>query len=145
MGFYINQITLLGKVGRDAELKQAGASVVANFSVATSEGGYKKKDGTDVPKVTHWHRIQCWGNLAELASKIVKKGVTVAVMGKVTYREYTDSQGAKKSVTEIIANDLILCSGGEEKVEQGAQNAPQIETIVPEEVPPLADYDDLPF
>lgn len=114
MGFYINQVTILGKVGRDAEIKDAGTSKVARFSIATSEGGYKKTDGTDVPKVTHWHNIQCWGKLAELAGKIVTKGTTVAITGKITYREYETKDGVKKSATEIIANDLVLCSGNTE-------------------------------
>lgn len=150
MGYYINQVTILGKAGRDAEIKDAGTSKVARFSVATSEGGYKKTDGTDVPRVTHWHNIQCWNKLAELAGKIVTKGATIAINGKITYREYETRDGQKKSVTEIIANDIILCSGGEEKSEQNANkvatdaNYIPAESLTKDNVPPIDD-DDLPF
>ena len=149
MGFYINQVTLLGRVGRDAEIKDAGTTKVARFSVATSEGGYKKKDGTDAPKVTHWHNIQCWGSLAELAGRLITKGCVVAVTGRITYREYETKEGAKKSVTEIIATDLVLCTTEGEKV---AENAPKQATMTFNDAMnsqyadlPPAQEDDLPF
>lgn len=149
MGFYINQVTILGKVGRDAEIKDAGTSKVARFSIATSEGGYKKADGTDVPKVTHWHNIQCWGKLAELAGKIVTKGTTVAITGKITYREYETKDGVKKSATEIIANDLVLCSGNAEEsvaptsapVKANNAKVDELDTVIL----PAIEADDLPF
>ena len=53
-----NSVSLIGVVGKDAELRQTQQGVhYAQISLATSTGGYKKKDGTDVPEVTQWHRI----------------------------------------------------------------------------------------
>ena len=71
-----NSVSLIGVVGKDAELRQTQQGVhYAQISLATSTGGYKKKDGTDVPEVTQWHRIVEWNNLADFAGKYVKKGV----------------------------------------------------------------------
>lgn len=149
MGYYLNQVTLLGKVGRDAEVKDAGASKVARFSIATSEGGYKKADGTEVPKVTQWHNIQCWNKLAELAGRLVTKGTTVAITGKITYREYEGKDGVKRSTTEIVANDLIICSGATEDSEPTpikpiAKSTPKVDDLDGVDLPPI-EADDLPF
>ena len=52
----INRVLLLGNVGKDAELRQTQQGVpYAHFTLATSTGGYTKKDGTQVPKRTEWH------------------------------------------------------------------------------------------
>lgn len=143
MAYSLNQVVLIGKVGKDAEVKEIKDGVkVANFSVATSTGGYKKTDGTEVPQQTQWHSVQCWRGLAELASKCVKKGATVSVVGSINYRDYEDKNGAKKSVTEIIANELIILSTPQEKINENAQKPTQ----KPKEQPkPITDSDDLPF
>lgn len=143
MSYCLNQVTLIGRVGKDAEVKEIKSGVkVANFSLATSMGGYKKADGTEVPQSTQWHNIQCWQGLASLAEKAVKKGSIVSVVGMITYREYESKEGVKKTVTEISASDVIILSGAQEKNEEKPQNTPQ----KPKEVAkPISNSNDLPF
>lgn len=103
----INQCFLCGNVGGNPEIKTVEGDIkVARFSLATSTGGYKKADGTEVPEVTDWHTIICWRGLASLAEKAVSKGSRVAVMGQIRYREY-EKDGQKRYVTDIIASQLI--------------------------------------
>lgn len=84
----LNQITLVGRIGQDAALKQtqSGASF-ATFSVAT-QTLLKKQDGTwDHP--TTWHSCVMWGKRAETLASHLKKGTTVIVTGSISYREGT--------------------------------------------------------
>lgn len=105
-----NAVSLIGMVGKDAEVRQANGVSYARFSLATSTGGYKKQDGTQLPEKTQWHNIVVWRNLADFAGKWVRKGMKVAVDGMITYGEYTDQQGVKRQTVEILANDIVLMS-----------------------------------
>lgn len=105
----INTTTLYGRVGKDAEVRMAGQSKVATFSLCTG-GKYKTSDGREFDD-TAWHNIVAWRNLAELAEKYVRKGSPLLVVGHITYREWTDNNGVKRNVTEIVADKIELCGG----------------------------------
>jgi single-strand DNA-binding protein len=107
----LNKATLLGHVGKDAELRYTNTGkAVATFSLATSEG-YKGQDGNWVDKST-WHNIVAWDRLAEICGNYVKKGKQVYVEGRIQNRSYDDKDGVKKYISEIVANELILLGGG---------------------------------
>ena len=131
----INQIVLCGNVGADAEVRTLdGGAKVARMRVATSTGGYKKQDGTEVPVRTEWHTITCWRGLASLAEHI-KKGMKVTVVGRLVYNEY-EKNGEKRTAAEIIATELVLHSG-EKKA--AVEDAPAVDA-------PSNPYpNDLPF
>ena len=75
MSKHLNQVILIGNVGKDTEVRTLDSGIkVATFSLATSEGGYSKQDGTEVPEKTQWHNVVAWRNLATLAEKVAKKG-----------------------------------------------------------------------
>lgn len=126
-----NSVSLIGLVGKDVEIRKTQQGVCyAQISLATSTGGYKKKDGTDLPEVLQWHHVVVWNNLAEFAGKYVKKGMKVAVDGMLTYRTYKNQQGVDVNTTEIIANEMVLMTQpqGQQQQAEGAtpaQNAPQ--------------------
>lgn len=123
-----NSVSLIGVVGKDAELRQTQQGVhYAQISLATSTGGYKKKDGTDVPEVTQWHRIVAWNNLADFTGNYVKKGMKIAVDGMITYRTYKNQQGVDVYTTDIVADSIVLMT-----IPQGQQQnvAPQQQGIV---------------
>lgn len=104
-----NRVSLIGMVGKDAELRTTQGGVpYARFTMATSTGGYKKYDGTDVPEVTQWHNVVCWRNLATAVGKIIKKGMKVDVEGMITYGQYQDQQGQQRLSVEIVADDIVL-------------------------------------
>lgn len=107
----VNKIILLGNAGRDPEIKSfENGSKVASFSLATTDKGYKKQDGTDVPEKTEWHNIVLWRGLAELAEKYIHKGDKVYVEGKLRTRSYEDKSGVKHYITEIYADSVELLS-----------------------------------
>lgn len=119
----MNQVTLLGRIGKDAErIGEKGA----RFSVATSER-YKNKDGEWV-EGTEWHNVVYW-NASDALLPHLSKGRQVAVEGSIHTREHEG-----KYYTDIKARRVHLVGGkGDAKPSQEA--APK---------PSQAD-DDLPF
>lgn len=138
----INQVLIMGNVGKEPEIKVLDNQVkVATFSVATSTGGFKKADGTEVQEKTSWHSIVAWRGLAELSEKFVHKGDKVLIQGTLSYREY-EKDGVKRYLTDIIAYDIVLCGKTDgAKPQIGINDMPS-----QEEFPPTVNYSDrLPF
>lgn len=119
----INTVTLLGRAGRDPEIRTVGQnnSKVATFTLCTG-GKYKTQDGREVDD-TAWHSIVAWRNLADLAEKYIRKGSQILVIGHLSYRKYTDNNGVEKNVTDIVADKIELCGGKTES--QASAPAPQ--------------------
>lgn len=145
----INQVLLIGNIGKDPEVRTLdGGMKVSTFSLATSTGGYKKQDGTDVPEKTQWHNIVCWRSLADICEKYVHKGDRLTVFGQIQYREY-EKDGVKKYATDIIATDLLLPAkadnpGGERQPAPAA--APASSNFPPAPQPQESPWqNDLPF
>jgi len=100
-----NSVHLLGRLGKDPDVKMFNGNKRASFSMATNDW-YKNQKGEKVDD-TQWHYVVIWGPLAEVAEKYLKKGQEVLIEGRVTYRDYED-EGGKRSITEIVVNDLVL-------------------------------------
>ena len=105
----INKVILVGNLGKDPELSYlpSGQSV-AKFSLATSRS-YKDKNG-ELKEETEWHNIVAWGKLGELAAQMLSKGKKVYVEGRLQTNSWEGTDGAKRSRTEIIAENFIPLS-----------------------------------
>ena len=102
-----NQVQLIGRLGRDPEVKHLeNNKTLAKFPLATDEI-YRNEQGVKVTD-TQWHNVVIWGKLAQVAEDYLHKGREVALKGKLTYRVYEDKDGEKKYITEIVAYDLVL-------------------------------------
>ena len=102
---------LIGNVGQDPEVRYVDAGVcVASVRLATTERGYKLKNGTEVPDHTEWHNVVLWRQLAETVEKSVHKGDKLYVEGKIHTRSYDDRNGVKRYTTEVWADALELLS-----------------------------------
>jgi single-strand DNA-binding protein len=98
-----NKVELNGYIGIDPEVKTLkNGNKVANFTLATDEN-YKNKEGEWV-KNTTWHRISLWNKDAEKAAAELKKGMRIAVTGKIVNKQYTDKDGVKRTMSEVLAN-----------------------------------------
>lgn len=136
----VNKIFLLGNVGNNPEIKTfENDGKVANFSLATTEKGFKKKDGTEIPDRTEWHNIVVSGGLVKVVEGWVKKGTKLHIEGKIRHRSYDDKDGIKRYFTGIYVDNLELCGG--RPIQQ--DDAPQ-ENVNNLEDQPGVD-DDLPF
>lgn len=105
----VNKVILVGNVGKDPEVRYIDENLaVATFSVATTERGYTKKDGSQVPESTDWHNIVAWRGLAKISESYIRKGTQIYVEGKIKSRSYDDKEGVKRYVTEIVAETIQL-------------------------------------
>lgn len=104
-----NSVQLIGRLGKDPEVKTFGDKKKASFSIATSES-YKNAKGEKVED-TQWHNVVIWGKLAGVAEKYLKKGQEIAVEGKLMHRDYETDKGEKRYITEINVNDLVMLGG----------------------------------
>ena len=134
----INKVILVGNVGADPEIKMLDSGVkVARLRLATTER-ITDKTTNETREQTEWHNVILWRALTDVADKYVRKGSRLYVEGKISYREWQDKEGVKRTSTDITANEMKMLN----KVES-AVTAP--EAVVPAIVPPAPDVDDLPF
>ncbi|HRG60269.1 MAG TPA: single-stranded DNA-binding protein [Bacteroidia bacterium] len=102
-----NSVRLIGKLGMNPEVKEIGNDKkLAKFSIATTDS-YKNEAGEKISE-TQWHNLIAWGSQAKIAEKYLKKGNEVAIEGKLTSRSYSDKEGVKKYVTEIVVNEILM-------------------------------------
>jgi len=145
----VNKVILIGNVGKDPDVKYFdNGSVVANFTLATTERGYTAANGTQIPDRTEWHNIVCWRGLAKVAEQFVKKGVQVYIEGKIRSRTYDDANGVKRYVNEIYADNLELLSSRRRDGEGDlSYNQPANDNHNPNSynTPNISEEDDLPF
>lgn len=98
----LNKVMLIGRLGRDPELKytQAG-NAVSSVNIATDES-YLDKNGDRVDKA-EWHKIVLFNKQAENACEYLQKGSLVYIEGKLSTRKWQDKDGVDRYTTEILA------------------------------------------
>ncbi|MDT0646498.1 single-stranded DNA-binding protein [Zunongwangia sp. F260] len=102
-----NHVQLIGNVGQEPTFTNLeNGKKVARFSFATNEY-YKNAKGEKVQN-TEWHTVIAWGKTAEIIEKYAGKGKEIGVSGKLKSRSYEDSEGVKRYVTEVEANEILL-------------------------------------
>ncbi len=107
----LNKVFLLGNLTRDPELRHtAQGTSVANFSIAVNRT-YKGNDG-DFKKETSYFNIIVWGRIGENCAKYLTKGRPVLVEGRLQNRSYETQDGQKRTVTEIVADNVQFLSAG---------------------------------
>lgn len=116
----VNELTLIGHVGNDPEIRatQSG-SRVAQLSLATNHR-YKDNERTD------WHRLKIFGRLVDVVEEFVKKGDRLYIRGRVEYST-VDSPHGTRYFTDVIVNDLVMLSDTRPNVDPPAPKAPKVE------------------
>lgn len=136
----VNKVILVGYLGKDPEIRNLEGGITrAGFNMATTEI-HKDKNGNRIEH-TEWHHILLWRGLAESAEKLLKKGSQIYLEGKLQTRDWTDKEGRKHYITEIVGESFQLL--GKKEATGGEQNPQQIDP------PKMTDMNggsnDLPF
>ncbi len=117
----VNKVFLLGRLGKDPEVRYLENNrAVANFTLATNEV-FIDKSGNKVEQ-TDWHNIEMWDALARNAEKVLKKGRTVFIEGKIKNETWTDKEGNKRSAVRIRALQFQVVSTPGAVVDHGNNN-----------------------
>jgi single-strand DNA-binding protein len=108
----VNKVILVGRLGRDPELKYTASGVpFCRFSMATDDSWNDKGTGERQER-TEWHNIVAWDRLAEICNQYLTKGKLIYIEGSLQTREWDDQDGNKRKTTEIRARDMVMLSGG---------------------------------
>ncbi len=103
----LNKVMLIGNVGKDPEIKYTPSGIpVTSFRLATSDN-WKDREGTHQEQ-TDWHTVVAWRGLAEVISRLVKKGAKIYIEGSLHSRTFEDKSGIRKHVTEVLADNMLL-------------------------------------
>lgn len=137
MSLSLNKAVIAGRLTATPELKQTASGVfVTSFTVAVSRK--IKHDDVDFINCTAWRQT------AEFIAKNFIKGTPICVTGAIQTRKWQDSQGATRSITEIIVDEAEFVESKKE-----AQSEPQEPQGVQQTVTPnfsvLPSDQDLPF
>lgn len=105
----MNRVILLGNLGQDPEIKTLENGVlVGRFSLATSENFQQNGEWHNR---TEWHNIVVWRTQAERAEKQLKKGDSIVLEGKISYKKYTDREGVERVMTQITVDHFYKAKG----------------------------------
>lgn len=101
----MNQVILIGRLTDDPAYNEKGESKIAKYSLAVD----RMKEGADFPSCV------AFGRQAEFADKYLKKGMKIAVIGRIQTGSYTNRDGAKVYTTDVIVDHQEFCEKKQEE------------------------------
>ena len=148
----MQEIQIIGRIGKDAEVKDFNNNQVINFSVAVSEK-YTNKQTGEITNNTTWFECAKWGNNTSVA-QYIKKGGQIFVKGKINNRAWVDQSGTPQVTNGINVFEIELLGSKDDSVPQpqgqrSPSNAPTFEPVNEQQFQPQSDGgdddDNLPF
>lgn len=101
----LNTITIMGRLTRDPEMRRTGSGIaVTSFTLAVDRDAAPK--GQD--KETDFIDCVAWRNTGEFVNSYFSKGRMAVVSGRLQIREYTDKQGNKRRIAEVVADHVYF-------------------------------------
>nr|DAU67012.1 MAG TPA: Single strand binding protein [Caudoviricetes sp.] len=101
----INNVTLVGRLTRDPELRYTTSNVaVATFNLAVN----RNFKGANGEREADFINCMIWRKQAELFAEWCKKGNLVGITGRIQTRSYDNQQGQRVYVTEVVAETFQL-------------------------------------
>jgi single-strand DNA-binding protein len=113
----LNRVMLLGNLGADPELRfgQNAEQAVLRLRLATTESYFDKRSNERKER-TNWHNVVVFGKRGEALQKILQKGSTIFIEGRLQTSSY-EKDGQKIWRTDIVANNVILAGRGAGRTE----------------------------
>ena len=114
----INRVELLGRVGKDPEMKYTqGGIAVTRIRVATDR--YRKNAEPE----TDWHNVVVWGKQGEAVNRYVAKGQRVYVAGRLVQSSWEGEDGQRRHSTEVHASEVVFLDSGSNAGDRGSGRA----------------------
>lgn len=118
----INNVTLVGRLTKDVELKQTNSGTsVASFSLAV-ERNRKDQNGN---KETDFFDCVAWRGQADVIAKYTQKGSMLGIDGRLEQQRWEDKNGNKRSSVKIVVENLQLFGSGNQNQNQQQNQQPQ--------------------
>ena len=119
----MNKVILLGRLTKDVETRytQTNNALVATFTLAVNRKFAREGEERQADFIN----IVAWGKTGEFSSKYFKKGLQVAVIGRLQNRSYENNSGQKKYITEVIAEEVYFAdSNNRQTADTSILNSP---------------------
>lgn len=114
----MNNITLIGRLTRDPEIKTIpSGKVVANFTLAVDRR-FKSPGQQEVDFIN----CQAWGKTGEIIEQYVSKGRQLGVAGRLQIRKYQDKDGNNRYATEVVVDQFTFVGNKNDDHPQGVPN-----------------------
>ena len=101
----LNHIDILGRLCADPELRMTSGDVACCTTVLAVERDYKNQAGE---RETDFVSVVAWRGTAEFICRNFQKGQMMAVTGRLQIRSWTDRDGNKKTVSEVVADNVYF-------------------------------------
>jgi single-strand DNA-binding protein len=112
----LNLVTLVGRVGRDPEVKYfESGSVVCKFTLAVN----RRSRNSEEPD---WFNLEMWGKTAEVAANYVRKGSLIGVAGALKFDRWQDRNTGADRTSPVIRVDRLDLLGSKRDNESGMSN-----------------------
>lgn len=138
----MNKVIMIGRTTKDVELKQTSSGAyVAEFSVAV------KREFKSASGETESDFFNCvvFSKLAETVSRYVKKGDMIGIDGRLQTRSYTNREGKKIYVTEIIVSNVEFLQTKKQDGQQTVSNMTEADPFKEATFEEISADEDLPF
>lgn len=131
----LNRSVIIGRLTKDPELRTtSNGTPVTTFTVAVD----RDRKNANGEKETDFIPVVTWRGLAETCEKYLSKGKLAAVEGRLQIRSYEDQKGTKRTVAEIVADNVQFLSPSSSNNSSHGESGP----AEFDEMPPL---DEIPF
>ncbi|MBI2168453.1 MAG: single-stranded DNA-binding protein [Actinobacteria bacterium] len=101
-----NTVTIVGNLTRDPELRFTPTGVAkATLGVAVNRR-WQNRQTNEWEEVTSFFNVICWREMAENVGESLRQGARVLVTGRLEQRSWETEQGDKRSVIEIVADEI---------------------------------------
>lgn len=105
MSLNLNKVILAGRMVADPELKQTQSGIaVVSFRIAVNRR-FVSRDAQQQNEADFF-TVTAWRNTAEFVAKYFRKGSAICVCGSIQNRNWTDQQGVKHYMTDIVADEV---------------------------------------
>ena len=120
----LNRATIIGRLGRDPELKySAGGLAICSMNIATDDS-YFDSEGNKVER-TEWHKVSVFQRQAENCANYLAKGSLVYVEGSLKTQKWQDQQGNDRYTTQINATRVQFLDRKQQNEGQGGYQPQQ--------------------
>lgn len=113
----LSPVTIIGNLTADPELTfTTSGQAKLSFSVANTHVWYDASN--EKQEKTSYFNVTAWRYLAENSARTLEKGIGVVVYGRLEQRSYEDKEGNKRSIVEVVAEEVAISTKSLETIER---------------------------
>lgn len=137
----LNKIVLMGRLTRDPEFRRTGSGTAVTSVTLAVNRDFKERDGS---KKADFIDVVAWKGTAEMLAKYFTKGRMAVVEGRLQLRDWTDKDGNKRRIAEVVANTVYFGDSKRDDV-QSAPSGMNPASVSADGFQEIDGDEDLPF